>query len=110
MNKEQQTRRRIKQALDRQAPDDQTRAALRAARLKALDGSGSGAPARWLAASAVAVLLLAVAGLLLQPAGDGNDPLPALTADELAVIASEDELELLEEYEFYLWFAEDKNV
>jgi hypothetical protein len=33
-----------------------------------------------------------------------------MTAEELAVIASDDELELLEELEFYIWFDADKNV
>jgi len=109
MNKDQQFQNQIKQTLDRQSVNPETENALRKARQAALAQAPDGGMPRWLPATAVACLLMIVVGVLVT-GGDHPDALPPITADELAVIASEDELELLEELEFYIWFEEDKNA
>ncbi|MDH3759460.1 MAG: hypothetical protein OEU50_00675 [Gammaproteobacteria bacterium] len=89
--------------------DDSTRNALRSARMQALDGPARSRIPRWIPATSFACLLLIMVGFLLNRSEDPSE-LPQMTAEELALIASEDELELLEELEFYIWFDEDKNV
>ena len=109
MNQDQQLQQRVKQSLDQQQIDDDTRIALGRARNRALESADPSGIPRWLPAGALAGLVLVVAGYLLTSAPP-DDALPQLSADELAVIASEDELELLEEYEFYLWFDADEQA
>ena len=41
---------------------------------------------------------------------DDSSQMPPLAADEIAVMTSEDELELFEELEFYLWLEDEENV
>lgn len=109
MNKDQQFQDQVKNALDRQRVSPETENSLRKARVAALEQDPGGGVPRWLPAMAVTCLLVALIGFFVI-GGDHPDALPSITADELAVIASEDELELLEELEFYIWFEEDKNV
>lgn len=109
MDRERQFQQNIKHTLDRQQADDATRDALRAARINALSPEKRGRGTGWIAATAFGCLLLIVIGLLVNR-GEQPGALPQMSAEELAVIASEDELELLEELEFYIWFDKDKNV
>jgi hypothetical protein len=109
MDKDRQFQQEIKNTLDRHSLDDATRNALRSARREALDGQARGGIPRWIAATSFACLLLIMVGFLLNRSHDPSE-LPQMTAEELAVIASDDELELLEELEFYIWFDADKNV
>ena len=109
MNKDKQIQKGIKQTFDRQDLDPATRKALKTARIAALEKSPRGAIPRWIPATAISCLLLVMAGFLVSRNYNPVE-LPPMTAEELAVIASEDELELFEELEFYLWFDEEKNV
>lgn len=108
MNKDPQFDKDIKQTLDRQQVDPQTADALRQARLAALAHEPDRGIPRWLPVTAVTCLLLVAVLVVIR--GTPTDELPQIAADELAVIASEDDLELLEELEFYIWYEGDKNV
>ena len=100
---------RVKQAFENQQLDQKTREDLRRARQHALDTAARKAVPRWLPAAAVAGLVLAVSAVLLTlPRGDAE--LPPMTADEIAVMTSDDELELFEELEFYIWLDDEENV
>ncbi|MDH3386744.1 MAG: hypothetical protein OEN02_02475 [Gammaproteobacteria bacterium] len=109
MDKDQQLQQAIKKTLDRQATDPETRNALRAARIAALAGETRGGIPRWVSATAFASLAMVAVAVLI---GRGIDDIEMLQlpADELVVISSDDELELFEELEFYVWFDQDKNV
>ena len=102
MSKDRQIQQDVKQAFDNQALDDGTREALRAAREQALEQAPAAKKPAWLPAAAVAGLV-AVVATVLGYRGQDSTVMPQMTADELAVITSEDELELFEELEFYLW-------
>lgn len=108
MNKDPQFDKDIKQTLDRQKVDPQTADALRQARMAALAREPDRGIPRWLPVTAVTCLLLVAVLVVIR--GTPTDELPQIAADELAVIASEDDLELLEELEFYIWYEGDKNV
>jgi hypothetical protein len=108
MNKDPQFDKDIKQTLDRQKVDPQTADTLRQARLAALAHEPDRGIPRWLPVTAVTCLLLVAVLVVIR--GTPTDELPQIAADELAVIASEDDLELLEELEFYIWYEGDKNV
>lgn len=109
MTEQDQWQDRVRQTLDRQEVDEPTRLALGAARNAALDGAHRSALPRWGRAAAFATLLLAVAAVIvfdqLQHSG-----FPRAEVDDLAVIASDDDFELYEELEFYIWFDEDDNA
>ena len=76
--------------------------------MQALDRGSSRTVPRWLAATAAVYLVLVVGGSLVKRNGE-MPGLPQMTADEIAVITGEDELELNEELEFYIWLErEDK--
>ncbi len=109
MDKDQQLQKEFKQAFDRQTLDPDTSKALKTARMAALEQETRGAIPRWVPATAFSCLLVVLIGILVSRS-DNPAELPQMTADELAVIASEDELELFEELEFYLWYDEEKNV
>ena len=107
MSKDEDLMRRIGEALDRQAVDEDAGDALRRARLHALDSESRDARPRfarqpWIPATVTAVLLVGIAAALLYPSID-QPQIPANDFDDLVVIDSEDELELLEELEFYVW-------
>lgn len=108
MSKDPQFEKDIKQTLDRQRVDPQTADALRKARMAALTQEPDRGIPRWLPATGVTCLLLVAVLLVIR--GNPVDELPQMAADELAVIASEDDLELLEDLEFYIWFEGDENV
>lgn len=109
MDKDKQFQQDIKQTFEGQELDPGTRKALKTARMAALDQAPRGAIPRWIPATAFSCLLLVMVGFLVSRS-DNPVELPRMTTEELAVIASEDELELFEELEFYLWFDEEKNV
>ena len=109
MDRDQQLQTEIKQAFDRQTLDPGTRQALKTARMTALEQEPRPAIPRWIPATAFSCLLLVMIGFLVSRS-DNPTELPQMTAEELAVIASEDELELFEELEFYIWYDEEKNV
>jgi len=107
MNKERQLQQKIKQALDRQELDIETRDALREARERALDQKTATWKPGWLPTTAMACLVLvAIAFVALRT--DESSELPQMAADEIAVITGEDELELYEELEFYIWLQGDE--
>ena len=102
MNKDRQIQQRIKQAFERQELDADTRDALGTARQRALEQKTPAWKTGWLPSTAVACLVLvAVAFLALRR--DDSSELAQMSADEIAVVTSEDELELYEELEFYIW-------
>lgn len=109
MDRDQQLHKDIKQAFDRQTLAQGTRQALKTARITALAQEPQPTIPRWVPATAFSCLLLVMIGFLLSRS-DNPVELPQMTAEELAVIASEDELELFEELEFYIWYDEEKNV
>ena len=102
MNKDRDLQRQVKQTLDRQVLDADTRDALHKARLQALAQAPETKIPRWLPATAVAGLVLVVAGILLDRADDSSE-MPPLAADEIVLMSGDDELELFEELEFYIW-------
>ena len=109
MNKDDELGQRIKTTLDRQQVDDATRNELRRARLAALDAADAPRRRAWMPATAVASLVLVVAAAFLFR-GVEDVTLPQAAAEDLAVIASEDEFELLEEFEFYIWLEQQDQV
>lgn len=109
MNKDRQIQQRVKRAFDRQALDDAASAALRTARERALDHASASSMPGWLPKGAIALFVMVVAGVMLYRVNESN-PLPPMTAEEIAVITSEEELELFEELEFYIWLEEEENA
>jgi len=106
MDKDSKFQNDVKATLEQQTLSAETRDALHAARLAALDhGSRKPLPG-WIPATALASIAVVVIGVFLYR-GISDVELPQVAADELAILASEDELELLEELEFYVWFDED---
>ncbi len=107
MSRDEDLNRQIGETLDRQVVDDAARAALRQARLAALENAPRGRRSRWIPAAAVTTLLVVgIATALLYPILD-RQQLPDTAFDDLVVIDSEDELELLEELEFYVWLEQE---
>ena len=104
MSNDERFARRLGKILNRQTVDRPTRDALQAARLAALDGQRPSGSRRWIPAAAMAALLLVVGGWLFPQLGDRG--LPGVEVDDLVVITDEDDLELYEELEFYVWFEE----
>ena len=109
MTEKDQLQQRVQQAFARQPLDTETRDQLRRARQHALDAEPRVAAPAWLPAAAVAGLMLALSAVMLVSLRDATE-LPPLTDDELAVLTSEDELELFEELEFYIWLDGEDNV
>lgn len=106
MDKDRQFQNKVKKTLEQQRLDDGTRNALYKARLSALD-HGTGKPfSGWLPATALAGIVLVVVGAFLYR-GVNDVSLPGVETDELAIMTSEDDLELFEELEFYVWFDQD---
>lgn len=109
MSDQDQWQKNVRQTLDRQVVDDSTRCALQAARIAALDGAPRRLLPRWVPATAFATLLVAVVAVvsfdLLRDPG-----FPDAEVDDLALISSEDDFELYEDLEFYLWLDEDERV
>ena len=106
MDKETKFQNDVRNTLEQQTLSAETRDALHAARLAALDhGSHKPLPG-WIPATALASIAVVVIGVFLYR-GINDVELPRVAADELAILASEDELELFEELEFYVWFDED---
>ena len=110
MSRNKDPNQKLGEILDRQVVDDDTRAALSRARNSALDAGTrlhSRRP-RWIPAAAVAALLLVGIGVALLYPELNQPPMPAATFDDLVVIDSEDDLELLEELEFYVWLEQQE--
>ncbi len=110
MSDDEKFERRLRETLNRQALDRHTRDALRAARLAALDGrrpagSRRRIPVPAYAAAAFATLLLVVGAWLYPQLRDPG--LPEAEVDDLVVLTDEDELELFEELEFYVWYEQE---
>ena len=95
---------RVRRALDDQRLDPATRDTLADARRDALDVDKPRKPAPWVSAAAVAAILLIVSGVLDWTQTSGPEALPLIPGDELALIAGDEEFELILEYEFYHWF------
>lgn len=91
---------RLRQRLDEQADglDGAMLARLRAARARALEAGRRRRPARWALAGLAAAATLVGAVILWQ----GWMPMPA-TPEDWEVLAAGDDLELIEELEFYDW-------
>lgn len=108
MDRDKQIQNKVKKTLEQQTLSAETRDALHAARLSVLD-HGSRKPLQgWIPATALACIALVVIGAFLYR-GVTDVELPQLESDELAIITSEDELELFEELEFYVWFDRDSS-
>ena len=106
MKNDQSPKQKIKTTLDQQGIDDATKRSLKAARLNALDQGNRSARPNWLAAPALAGVVMVISGVLFF--GVTNDSgFPDAEAEDLALIASEDELELFEELEFYAWLDDE---
>jgi hypothetical protein len=90
----------VKRQLDTQseALDELTLARLRAARKRALE-AGTGRRRYWLPALGTATAAVLALAFLLWPA---SRELP-VTLDDWEIVASQDDLELIEEYDFYEW-------
>ena len=108
MSNDERFARRLGKILGRQTVDRPTRDALQAARLAALDGRRPAGSRRWIPAAAMAALLLVVGVWLYPRLGDSS--LPGLEVDDLVVITDEDDLELFEELEFYVWYEQEQPV
>ena len=108
MSRDEDLQQRISETLDRQEVDGSTRDALRQSRKLALEASSDH---RWsirVPAFAIAAVVIAGIGVaLLYPAID-EEQIPASAFDDLVVIDSEDELELFEELEFYVWLEQQE--
>lgn len=88
--------------------DAATRSKLNRARQRALGELDRAPPWRWLSApqTALAGVVVAVIGgwLLIRSVPLGEDALPEVAAaSEFDILLAEDELEFLEEIEFYAW-------
>lgn len=97
----------VKQTLDERARDldGATLAALNRARQNALDEVRHAPSAKWLPAgliAATAVLMLAAGLGLRAPGPDMETP----AAPEVALLTSDESMEMLAELEFYLWLDE----
>ena len=110
MSSNEDPNKKLGEILDRQVVDDDARAALRRVRDAALDAGARPRRRRthWVPAAAVAALLLVGIGVALLYPELEQSPMPAGTFDDLVVIDSEDELELLEELEFYVWLEQQE--
>jgi hypothetical protein len=87
--------------------DAETLSRLNRSRQRALaHAKGSGAQAAWLRWTPVAAAAVAAAAvvIVLNP-GNGVDELPRTTASDLELLLAEEELEMLEDLEFYRWMA-----
>jgi len=96
-----------RQQLDEQADalDELTLARLRAARKRALDT----APKRdwyWIPAFGTAIAVALALAVLIWPS---NSQLPG-ALDDWEIVASQDDLELIEEFEFYEWLEATQNA
>jgi len=100
---------KIKQALDRQNINGDTRDALHRARLSALDGASRPSALAWKPVAALASLVLIIGGMLITGINDDSE-FPQADAEDLVVISSEDELEFFQDLEFYVWLEEDQQV
>ena len=113
MSNDEKFARRLGKILDRQTVDRSTRDALQAARRDALDGRRPAGSRRFIPATAYAATcaaaLLLVVGFWLYPQL-GDNGLPGVEVDDLVVITDEDELELYEELEFYVWLEQEEAV
>lgn len=109
MNKDRQIQQDVKKAFDRHQLDADTGNALRRARERALDQEPAAWNRAWLPSAALASLVLVVVAFVASRTHDSNE-LPQMSADEIAVITSEDELELFEELEFYIWLEGDEKT
>ncbi len=91
----------VRQRLDEQADglDELTLARLRAARARALEQHGRSSARSWWPAIGMAAAVALVAAVMLWPSAPH---LPA-AADDWELLAAGDELELIEDIEFYDW-------
>lgn len=105
--------RRIQHELEHsvQSLDDATRSRLAAARHRALDAVPAPGRSPWLPAGGLALAsLLAIAVIVgrLQPAGPDAELLAELLEDgpDLELVGAIEDLELLEDLDFYYWLEE----
>lgn len=84
--------------------DELTRARLRAARLRALAAPRRRSP-RWLPAFATAAVAALVLAVVLWPAPpEVQSPL-----EDVDIVAAQEPLDLIDDYEFYEWLDETEN-
>jgi hypothetical protein len=92
-----------------QALDAGTQSRLNRSRQRALEqAKGRGAHAAWLRWTPVAVGAVAAAAVVIvwRP-GESVDELPRTSAPDLELLLAEEELEMLEDLDFYRWMALD---
>jgi hypothetical protein len=92
-----------------QVLDAETLSRLNRSRQRALaEAKGGGAHARWLRwAPAAAGAVAAAAVVIVWNPGSGVDGLPRTTPSDLELLLAEEELEMLEDLDFYRWMALD---
>lgn len=89
--------------------DAETQSRLNRSRHRALEEArGGGAHAGWLRWTPVAVgAVAAVVAVIVWSPGDRVDELPRTVATDLELLLDEEELEMLEDLDFYRWMALD---
>jgi hypothetical protein len=95
-----------------QGLDAETLSRLNRGRQRALAGAkGGGAQAAWLRWTPVAAGAVAAAAVVIvwNP-GNGVDELPRTEASDLELLLAEEELEMLEDLDFYRWMALDETA
>jgi hypothetical protein len=106
--------RRARQLFDQsvQELDAETLSRLNRGRQRALaEVKHGGTPAAWLRWTPVAVAAAAaVAVVIVWNPGNGVDDLPRTADSDLELLLAEDELEMLEDLEFYRWMALDETA
>jgi hypothetical protein len=93
--------------------DGATRSRLNQARSRAmaeLDGSRRSIPAAWLPAGAATAAAVALLAWLLVRPPDGDTVLTPTLATDLDILLETDDLELIEELEFYAWLDEQPEL
>ena len=106
---------KIRQELDRsvESLDGETRSRLSSVRNMALESAGVRSRPYWLPAGAVALASMLVIAVIVTrvqaPVPDDSDLLVALMEDaqDLELVSAIDDLELLEDLDFYYWLEED---
>jgi hypothetical protein len=106
--------RRARQLFDQsvQELDAETLSRLNRSRQRALaevkDGGAHAAWLRWTPVAAAAAAAVAV--VIVWNPGDGVDEVPRTAASDLELLLAEDELEMLEDLDFYRWMALDETA
>lgn len=108
MHKNRQFQQHIKQQFDQQEIDRDTKNALRQAAINALDNAGRSSAPYWFGVTTVFASLILV--ITLVWVSGPIKSLPAEPVDDLAIINSEDALEMYQDLEFFIWLDAEEKV